>query len=63
MSVRRSRNGENLLETEIGKFGGNFKKLKKSGDIKRVARDNGLRKEEPLSGHCSRADDGAPACP
>jgi len=40
--------GLNLLETELQKFGGNFKKLLKSGDILSAAREQGFRKEDEL---------------
>ena len=40
--------GHNMLETELQKFGGNLKKLVKSGDIKAEAREQGFRREEEL---------------
>lgn len=40
--------GLNLLETEVGRYNGNFKKMLKAGDIKKLAKDHGFRKEEDL---------------
>jgi GTP diphosphokinase / guanosine-3',5'-bis(diphosphate) 3'-diphosphatase len=40
--------GQNLIEAEVGKFGGNFKKMLKNGEFKKAARSNGFRKEEEL---------------
>lgn len=40
--------GHNLLESEVQKHGGNFKKLLKNGDILAQAKEAGFRKEEDL---------------
>jgi GTP pyrophosphokinase len=40
--------GQNMLESELQKYGGNFKKLTKNGDVKTQAKEHGFRKEEEL---------------
>ena len=40
--------GHNLLESEVQKHGGNFKKLLKNGEILAQAKEAGFRKEEDL---------------
>ena len=40
--------GQNLLESEVQKYKGNFKKLLKSGDILGQAKEAGFRKEDDL---------------
>jgi GTP pyrophosphokinase len=40
--------GQNMLESELQKYGGNFKKLTKNGDVRTQAKEHGFRKEEEL---------------
>jgi len=40
--------GQNMLESELQKYGGNFKKIMKNGEVKAQAKEHGFRKEEEL---------------
>lgn len=40
--------GHNLLETELQKYDGNLKKLLKTGDVLKQAKESGFRKEDDL---------------